>query len=68
MVVKYERIGTSITGFTQNSVYIIVVGDSTSARLLSDDEVRTVSWSDLNNPSLWALQSIETVGTVQLFP
>lgn len=68
MIIKYKRIGATITGFTQDNVYL-VLGVGSDVRLLSDGNIiRGQQQNDINDPSLWELVSIETAGTVQLYP
>lgn len=69
MVVKYKRIASSGDGFTQNNDYIVLGFADSVALLLNDSQVAFgISYSDLNNTSIWDLVSIETCGTVQLYP
>lgn len=69
MVIKYKRIGSSTSDFTQNDVYIVLAMESGSCVLLNDaNKTSEVSRGELNTSSLWLLDSIETAGTVRLYP
>lgn len=69
MIIKFKRIGSSVGGFTQNNIYIVFGVSSDRSNLLNDNgKIEVVTHGDLNNPTEWELVSIETAGTIQLYP
>lgn len=69
MLIKYKLIQSSYGNFTQNNIYIVAAIESDSAILFdNNNDLTTVSRSDLNNASIWELVSVEVPGLTKILP